>query len=95
MAEQRLIDANALKKEIDEWLDSVGEATIAKNRAYYGELMGCIKDTPTVERLRGEWADDNVKWKCNRCGKWLVIYDGDADMNFCPECGADMRGEGE
>lgn len=51
----RPIDADALKKEIDEWLDSVGEATIAKNRAYYGELMGCIEDTPTLERPRGEW----------------------------------------
>lgn len=54
-----------------------------------------IEEAPTVERPKGEWAYDGVKWKCNRCGKWLFIYDGDADMNFCPNCGADMRGEGE
>lgn len=87
----RPIDADALKKEIDEWLDSVGEATIAKNRAYYGELMGCIKDTPTVERPRGEWINVGQLHGCSNCGKYSKEY----DKPFCCHCGADMRGEGE
>lgn len=38
--------------------------------------------------VKGEWIDDN----CSVCGQY--VYHGDA-RNFCPECGADMRGEEE
>ena len=99
----RLIDADALKKEIDEWLDSVGEATIAKNRAYYGELMGCIKDTPTVEKPRGEWINHldltedycGESKQCSLCGYKDYNTRRFLWHKFCPNCGADMRGEGE
>lgn len=45
----RYIDADKLKNEIDEWLDSVGSALIGKGLSYYGELIGCIEDTPTSD----------------------------------------------
>ena len=47
---------------------------------------------------KGEWIGDcafvdefgqpYVVDRCNQCG-----YCGYADMNYCPNCGADMRGE--
>lgn len=50
-----------------------------------------------IERIRklepvrhGMWEDDNYIWKCNLCHKSLVIEQGDADMNYCPNCGAKM-----
>lgn len=58
------------------------------------DLSKIIKEQPTVEArpiVHGEWEDDSRDWKCNQCHKWLFIFDGDAGMNFCPNCGADMR----
>ena len=45
----RYIDADKLKNEIDEWLESVGSVLIGKGLSYYGELIGCIEDTPTSD----------------------------------------------
>ena len=44
------------------------------------------------ERKTGKWEDNNNIWMCNKCGKWIDILQGDADMNFCPNCGARMEG---
>lgn len=41
----------------------------------------------------GMWEDDNYIWKCNLCHKCLMIEQGDADMNYCPNCGAKMENE--
>ena len=38
------------------------------------------------ERNTGRWINDN----CSECGQY--VFHGDA-RNFCPNCGADMRGE--
>ena len=43
-----------------------------------------------VERPKGEWIlhQDSKTWECNKCGKNQVMW-----SNFCPNCGADMRGK--
>ena len=41
-----------------------------------------------AERKTGRWIDDN----CSECGQY--VYHGDV-RNFCPNCGADMRGDEE
>lgn len=46
---------------------------------------------PTVEPKRGEWLEIGDDWiKCSLCGKEICY-----DANFCPNCGADMRGGGK
>ena len=53
-----------------------------------------IKPTAdVVERKKGEWilkkdATGNTYGKCSECG--MIQYAG--QLNFCPSCGADMRG---
>ena len=61
---------------IDEWLDSVGTVLVGKGLSSYGELIGCIEDTPTLtppnepltlDELRemdGEpvWVEDVKHW---------------------------------
>lgn len=48
---------------------------------------------------RGEWEvwnDDKNTFECSRCGMAFTLYEGtpkDNDYNYCPNCGADMRGE--
>lgn len=44
----RLVEANAVVEQIDEWLDTVGYATVGKSLSYYGELLGCVEDAPTI-----------------------------------------------
>lgn len=58
------------------------------------EIILCLLNVPTVEAkpVHGEREDNPYIWECNICHKWLIVEQGDADMNFCPNCGADMRG---
>ena len=91
----RLIDADAIPYTMlykENWLKGTGV-----------EKPGVWKDTidamPTIkpERAKGEWlADTNEfdEWYCcSVCHKGLTMFDGTYD--FCPHCGADMRGDSE
>jgi hypothetical protein len=59
-----------------------------------------LKQVPTIEpeRRKGEWIahpDDTFdEWFCcSVCHKGLTMFDG--TYNYCPNCGADMREDGE
>ena len=55
-----------------------------------------FSDLPSAQpgRKKGKWLDNyQYGYKCSECGAYLEIDCGDAEMNFCPNCGADMRGE--
>ena len=91
----RLIDADALKEQTTKrnsiW-DSVSDI--------YGRgLTEIIDSMPTIEeRKKGKWIHDDPKDaieaiflarpKCSECG-FEIAY----ETNYCPNCGADMRGE--
>ena len=52
------------------------------------------------ERKKGKWVYDNglKQFFCDQCGEPSLTYDdiyiyGMDFTNFCPNCGADMRGE--
>lgn len=60
-------------------------------------IRATIKHMPTIEeRKTGKWIslDDSrgkyndYGYKCSECGEH-----SDYEENFCPNCGADMRGE--
>ena len=68
------------------------------------ELMGMITDRP-----QGEWIDEADKYdasfgihdyRCSNCHSYADEYIGGHEWytaskpNFCPYCGADMRGKG-
>lgn len=95
----RYIDADKLRDNIDEWLDTVGYCTIGKGLSYYGELIGCIKDTPTadVEKVRhGKWILQDGYITCSSC--FEQPYRNHRHIDFqklyqrCPFCGAKMDG---
>ena len=60
-------------------------------------LKMAIKALEEPERRKGKWErhyceDGNPDgWQCDCCGEWF--YFGDMKPNFCPNCGADMRGD--
>ena len=81
----RLIDANALIAEMHNVILEDGE----DRRTFYE----VIERQPTIEeRKRGKWIDGDVLM-CSECGRWIDVLQGDADMNFCPNCGCRMVGD--
>jgi predicted RNA-binding Zn-ribbon protein involved in translation (DUF1610 family) len=36
--------------------------------------------------------EDMVEQKCSVCQRWSIKFAYHIEMNFCPNCGADMRG---
>lgn len=66
-----------------------------------------LEELPSAERKKGKWDEQKVfdtkgsgieemqSAKCSKCGRYhttpyLYFFD---DFNFCPNCGADMRGD--
>ena len=58
----------------------------------YSPVGGCglLDELPSVqpERPKGEWIEDGLEVRCSVCGEIHFDYE-----KFCPNCGADMRGE--
>ena len=52
----RLVEADAVVEPLDEWIDAVGSATVGKGLSYYGELLGCVEDAPTI--IPADFAED-------------------------------------
>ncbi len=94
----RLIDADAYERDLmfsEEVYEAVDEDALRV-------VLNKLSDAPTVdavERKRGEWIHDGydiphgVDWMhCSVCGR-REPYVPAAMTNFCPSCGAEMRGE--
>ena len=71
----------------------VGERAIAL------DMIGCIKSLPSADRPRGEWLKFGLGRGtrilfCTNCERRIEVplSQGDSNYNFCPNCGADMRG---
>ena len=65
------------------------------NTNAYIEKIKAIPAADVAERKHGKWidsfADDGfVNRNCSLCGQFVSIYN---NYNFCPNCGADMRGD--
>lgn len=69
-----------------------------QRRGQINEDIETIKDLLSVQPMwkRGKWIDETFKpwglvhhpYKCDQCGEH-----SEANSNFCPNCGADMRGD--
>ena len=79
----RLIDADALLRDIEHYHLSDGK------------FQHWVEIQPTIERKTGKWISlDDFRgkyntngYKCSECGE-----QSDYEENYCPNCGADMRG---
>lgn len=64
----------------------------------FDKLWNGIRDLPSAEpeRHRGEWIEDGHERgfsECSKCGYIAVSVLSERHYNFCPNYGADMRGE--
>lgn len=95
----RLIDADALKLSM--LLIAPGET---KKYCYpCREILKAIDDAPTIEERKGKWIRETKHYKdseqefyyyeerCSECGTKRKI--GWAEVRYCPNCGAKMKGE--
>lgn len=85
-----LISRSALIKRVEEW-----NTKDDFDRAFYRFTMSRIIEQPTIDAVpvvRGKWIDDHGSDVCSICGFSCddTYYLGEG--NFCPNCGADMRG---
>ena len=73
----------------------MGEPTDAHYPSWYAERLAQLPSAQP-ERKKGKWIikDDTERFiaQCNCC---RYIEDSRRIKNFCPNCGADMRGEND
>ena len=97
------IRASAVKTFIAEVILTIGNAPTIKDRSLeiaqksieLGRKVGQLEGK--LERPQGEWYYNSQNgWHCSICHetvKDMPTVKGKADYNFCPRCGADMRGD--
>ena len=89
---RRYIDVDLLKDKTTRVNNIWNSTTNAEGKG----LDEIIDDIPTAdvrENVRGEWIfpyGDKKYKRCSVCGR--VFYSIPYNTNFCPNCGADMRG---
>ena len=102
----RYIDADRLIDDIRPFAEY--DSTL-RNKDWVRRFEIAIDNVPTAdvrENVRGEWIEDNSReksmmWRCSVCGRIAYYptigprksYKKHCGYNFCPNCGAEMRGE--
>lgn len=80
----------------------LGQPPEAHYPAWYAEQVKAIPPADVRPVVRGRWAKKNDspldgEYCCSNCKQEIDIADGEETplnrgMNYCPSCGADMRG---
>ena len=103
----RLIDADELLKFVEDRYDITWESDSYEGgiKDACSDIIEKIDNMPTIEpqRMRGKWEtidgwDGDEVYRCSECGEEFVLIDGtpkDNGYHFCPNCGADMRTNGD
>lgn len=93
----RLIDADKLLARYKERCAGCKETkNYCEHCCDLADVISDIEDAPTLE-AKGKWIIDGHHIECNQCGAYMCDKDREGDkfpINFCPCCGADMRGDG-
>ena len=90
MPDVRLIDANALMKNIGKIPQLRGIT--------YGRMKKAVEETPTIDAVsvvHGRWILERIYRKCSLCEGIFCIRDEEGDLqkfNYCPNCGMPMDG---
>ena len=88
----RYIDADKLKNHYAWWND--------ENKEIFDSIIDAQPTADVKEVVRGEWVErdeyyDDIVYRCSACRTDFCLFEGtpqENEWNFCPMCGADMRG---
>lgn len=90
----RPIDADALIEKCGGWYVEEGTES-----GFIGTLKNLLAAQPTIqpEPKEGHWIEggiyrDVIECYCSKCGQ-LMTTAATVRMNYCPNCGAHMKGE--
>lgn len=100
MPEVRLIDGDALINELDKMISS---ALLTDTQIHYALVRELVAQQPTIEPevRHGRWIlcedqhgvdndNNNYAYFCSQC-HYQDVHSKYAKVNFCWNCGADMR----
>lgn len=104
----RLIDAEKLAEELNRYLAQLRNSGISVGlRMGINTCLTFLNNANTIEAepvRQGRWEDSTDEWlgtdvyTCSKCRESYVLVEGTPKENlwhYCPNCGADMRGEEE
>ena len=94
----RLIEADALIEKLEAWKKEAERIGANINYIFASAIIAQVNEQPTIEeRKTGKWivvddAYNRISGKCSACGWEAHLYEDDVvGMDYCPNCGADMR----
>lgn len=103
----RLIDADKLLKEIEDWCDSLGGTMNPTDWGIQNVLqsvMDCIIESPDIDVnpvRHGRWVEArrmvpperHHRKYCSLCGGWVLQdhFGRESMSHYCPYCGAKME----
>lgn len=95
MTNDDLIKRSDAIKAIEELPNAYNGWSDAYDKAY---IIGTLEEVPKADRPSGEWIIEktlygNYNYRCNNCDWYEThAYPDCEPYNFCPHCGARMRG---
>ena len=89
-----LISREAVEKLIDKYI----EKHDTRKKPLFTAFSYDIDMLPTIEfKQKGKWIKNEYDWyyHCSVCKENNLLHTDEANAlsNYCPNCGADMRGE--
>ena len=99
-----LISREALLNAMDKRYLYVKKRVPDTLRQGFVQMEKLIKKQPTIEAVpvvRAEWklkqGDEGIHWYCSKCREEALfdIFNYQEKSNFCPNCGARMKGGAE
>lgn len=88
MLKNRDMLGSELKEKIEMYSELTGQDGWNVPITKVADFMSGFEMAKEKFKTKGHWSDNPIKWVCSNCKR-----DNSYKSNFCPECGADMRGE--
>ena len=97
MAEKEYIEKETVLKHFDEVMNNeFCDPDFKKASLGFSIYVSRLAAADVAPVRHGHWEQvDDTKCKCSKCESiaYIAQYPPSADKNYCPNCGAKMRGE--
>ena len=73
----------------------MGSVKWSEDVIYFAAAERVLTELPSADRPRGEWIDEDGTYyaNCSECGYQMDTRQERGYFRFCPNCGADMKGD--